>query len=176
VSFSKKRNSLTAAFAAVGVAVAGLLAFAIFHGMEEKDSSKDMPNGFEKLLDNPKSLTEKDKEDLRQQWSRLSPETKSHITVAVMRKSIEKFREETSKLTQEQRLEKIRQELQRLQRDREKILAEAKDKVQQISDEEMQRIVKDSMGVYQKDLSAQERAELDPLAHEYIYQLNCVFR
>jgi len=176
VSFSKKRNSLTAAFVAVGLAIAGLLAFAIFRGLEEKDASNDVPNGFEKLLDNPKSLTDKDKEDLREQWSRLSPETKSHMTVAVMKKSIERFREETSKLTQEQRLDKIREEVLRLQRDREKILAEAKDKVQQLSDAEMQRIVKDSMSVYQKDLSAQERAELDPLAHEYIYQLNCVFR
>ncbi len=176
MSFSRKRNSLTAAFAIAGAAIAGLIAFAIFRGMDDKDSPSDLPSGFEKLMEDPKSLTPKDREELREQWKRLSPETKSHITGALMKKGIEKFREDNAKLTQEERIEKIRNEVARLQRDREKILKEAKNRAQNVSDEEVKKLVKDSMAVYQKELSAQERAELDPLAHEYIYQLNCIFK
>ena len=177
MSFSRKRHSLSMALALVGVAVAGLLAFAIFRGASQNEPQGEETDSLQKFLENPKSLTPAEKEEMRVQWDRLSPASKSRITMTMMRKGIEKFREETSKLSQEERLDKIRKEVDRLRRDREKLTDAAKAKVQKLLTEaDTQKIVKDGMEMFQKELSAQERAELDPLAHEYVNQLNCVFR
>ncbi len=165
------------ALALVAVAAAGLIAFAITRGASQKETPGEDTDSLQKFMENPKSLTPVEQEEMRVQWDRLSPASKSRLAMASLRKGLEKFREETSKLSQEERVAKIRKELERLRKDREKSTAKVKEKAKQLlSEEDAQKLVKDGLALFQNELSAQERAELDPLAHEYVNQLNSVFQ
>lgn len=177
MSFSSKRNSLRAALALTALAAAALLAFAIIRGANQKESATEDSDGLKKFLENPKSLTPEEREELRAQWLRMSPESKSRIAMASMRKDLEKFRAETSKLNQEERLDRIRKELDRLRKSREKTTDKIREQAKQLlTEEDAKKLVKDGLDLFQKDLTPQERAELDPLAHEYVKQLNSVFQ
>jgi hypothetical protein len=172
LSFSRKRRLFTVLSVVVSVAVLALAVIAVSRSSKVEEQPEDAAS-FEKLLENPKKMTPKEREDLKGQWNNLSPESQRKIGIATIRRGIDKFRKETANLDQGERLDRIRKETLRLRQDREKSIASAKDV---LSGSNPENLMKDAMAVYQKDFSAQERAELDPLVHEYIFQLNEVFK
>ncbi len=179
MSFSGKRKSARWHLLLAGAALLALLAFAVYNssrgGAQKQDEELDP---FKKLLENPGKLNKAEREELRFQWTRLSPEGRSKLSAALMRSQVEKLRAENAGLSQEQRIDKIRKKLERLRREREKSIRDAKAEAGRLllSEEEVKKLVKQSLDIFQNELSAKERAELDPLVHEYIMQLNGVFQ
>jgi hypothetical protein len=122
-------------------------------------------------------LNKAEREELRFQWTRLSTEGRT-VERGLDAFASRKLRAENAGLSQEQRIDKIRKKLERLRREREKSIRDAKAEAGRLllSEEEVKKLVKQSLDIFQNELSAKERAELDPLVHEYIMQLNGVFQ
>ncbi|OGV57373.1 MAG: hypothetical protein A2X49_01085 [Lentisphaerae bacterium GWF2_52_8] len=163
------------AAAAMAAILIALILFSV--SRSDGDSSENARLGeadsFEKLLRNPGKLSEKERESIKDQWQMLPPKTKTAIMVSSVQKSLEHLKEETKNLSKQERIEKIKKSVQKLQENRERSLSQNKEKARaMLSEIDVKKMVRDSLAAYQEGTDAEERAELDPLVHEYVYQLN----
>lgn len=177
MSFAAKRRNLTYLTVAIVAICAGLVLFSIFRSSQETAPEHSENDGFAAMLRNPDKLTDAEKNDLREKWGRLNPSTRSSIISSVLQDRLEDFRQKISSLSRDERLDKIRKEVEAMRNHRLKAGADELNKAKELlSGLDTQKLVRDSLNMYQNETSSQERAEMDPLVHEYVQQINSLSR
>lgn len=122
-------------------------------------------------------LSATDRAQLRQQWERFSPETRKLVLVGVARHELDRFRAEAATLTATERSQRVLQELERIRQHRRQVTEAQKTQIrEQLTSAQGQEMVHTVMTFYQTELTARERAELDPLAQAWMAQAEELFR
>ena len=86
--------------------------------------------------------------------------------------NLDEMRAETTGLTPAEREERIRQAVLEMRRQRERLSSTEQAHIRQrLQDPQTREMVKQVMGFYREELTARERAELDPLLQEWLVQL-----
>jgi len=168
----KLRLILTGAAAVVALAV--LLTWNIWHRPAEDREARAFTTSLEGQ--DWKNLARNEREDMRRQWERLRPETRRAVMHSLVQKEIDKFREESAKLSPAERTARIDDAIKKMRgRQREVSDAEKQRIRERVNSEEGKAIVKEVLNVYQTDFTARERAQLDPLVHEMLYHAEQTF-
>ena len=129
------------------------------------------------LAREPGALTAAERDELRDQWERFSPETRRRVFQEVARDRLERMREQTRDLTPEQRREQIDEALRQMRQRRERWSEQQRIRVRErLATPEGREMVRNAVKFYQAELTSRERAEMDPLVHEWVYQLEHAIR
>lgn len=129
------------------------------------------------LAREPGVLSADERDELREQWERFSPETRQRVFLEVARDRLERMREHTRDLTPEQRSERIDEALLRMRQSRERWSEQQRTRVRErLATPEGREMVRNVLEFYQAELTSRERAEMDPLVHEWLYQLEHAMR
>ncbi len=125
------------------------------------------------LRHEPGQVPAADRAQLREQWRNLPPESRTHVFRAVATARLEEFREQSKSLTPEQRQQLIQQRIEHMRAERAKLTPEQRQELRErLSQEEAREVVTQILAFYQEELTARERAELDPLIHEWLYHMD----
>jgi len=158
---------------AVGAGVALLLGLVVFHALRpapEANAEDDFAGAL--VATRPDQLTEAQREQLRQQWDTFPPEARARIFRTVAAARLEEVRAETAGLTAEERSERIRRAVEQMRRHRQSLSAAERERIQRrLNDPQTRDIVRQAIDVYRQELTARERAELDPLMQEWLIQV-----
>lgn len=155
-----------------------LAALIAFHALKPSPEEKQVSDFSEKIIsrEHGQRLNRQEQEELRQQWDRFSPETRQQIFTNVAKDMLERFREEAVKYTPEERSKRVQQEIVRMRQQRDQLTEEQRQRIRaRISTDQGKEMVKNILTFFQSELTAKERAELDPLVHEYLYQVDQLF-
>jgi hypothetical protein len=129
------------------------------------------------LIARPADLPLEQREQLRAQWEGFPPEARARIFRTVAGARLDEMRAETAALTPEQRSERIRQMVEEMRRRRQQLSPADREHIQQrLQDPQTREIVKQVMEFYRQELTARERAEMDPLLQEWLVQLDQLAR
>ena len=155
---------------AVALAVLGvLLVWSALRRAPEEQVAADFTADV--LSRDPEQMPEAEREEMRRQWERFSPETRREVMIAVARDRLDHFREEAAKLTPEERSQRIQDEIARARSRHQDMPAAERERIRErLNSEEGREMVKQLLTFYQTELTAKERAELDPLVHEWFDQ------
>ncbi len=118
----------------------------------------------------PETVTEAEREEMRRQWERFSPEARRQIFYTVARSNLAHFREEASALTPEARAARIQEEIRKMRERRDRLTPEERQRIRERMEadrEGVKEAVRTFMEFYSTELTAKERAELDPLVEEW---------
>lgn len=122
-------------------------------------------------------LSTDEQSELRRQWERFSPQTRREVLRAIVRHELERFRAETAVLTPDERSRRIEDETRRLRTRRERLTPEQKARIRErLESDEGRDLVRQLLALHQTELTARERAELDPLLHEWLQQTERMMR
>ena len=155
--------------------VAALVVFSAMRPAPEDEASEDLQQAF--MTGRLRDMNEDDRAAMRGQWRQLSPESRQAVFAGVARQRLEEMRRETAELTSEQRLLRIQKALADMRKRREALpLRERQHIRERLAAPEAQEMVRHVMTFYQTELTARERAELDPLLHEWLAQLELALR
>ncbi|MBN2451615.1 MAG: hypothetical protein JXR77_14600 [Lentisphaeria bacterium] len=126
------------------------------------------------VLERPAArATAEEREELRRQWERFSPETRERVFTEIARARLDEIRGEVSELTPEQRQARIRTAIEDMRRHRGGLSPQERQQIQKrLQDPETQAMVRRFMAFYREELTARERAELDPLVQEWLIQVD----
>jgi hypothetical protein len=143
----------------------------LFRAPEEERRARDFTELA--LAREPGALSREEREELRRQWERFSPETRTAVLRNVARGRLAQFRAEARQLPAEARRERIREATEMLQRQPARDLpAERREAVRaRLASAEGQQLVREVLTFYQTELTAEERAELDPLVRAWLQQV-----
>jgi len=125
---------------------------------------------------NWRNMDEGQRQEFRGQWEQFSPETRKQVIFGLARRELGRFREETSTLSPEERSRRVQTAVLEIRRHRQQMPAgEQKELRERLESPAGQETVKNVLGFYQNELSARERAELDPLVREWLCQAEQLF-
>ena len=168
----KLRLILTGAAAVVVLAV--LLTWNIWRRPAEDPEARAFTTSLEGQ--DWRNMARGEREDMRRQWERLRPETRRAVMRSLVQKEIDKFREESAKLTPAERTARINDAIQKMRKNRREINDEDKQRLRErLSSADGKAMVKEVLNVYQTGFTARERAQLDPLVHEMLYHAEQTF-
>ena len=158
---------------AIGFGVAGLGAVLAWHALRPDAPSAPEDEFAESILaSRPGEIGADQREHLRQQWESFPPETRARLFRTVAKARLEDLRAETAALTPAERTARLRQALQDLQRRRQQLSPAERERVQRrLQDPQTRELVTQVMSFYREELTARERAELDPLVQEWLIQI-----
>ncbi len=160
---------------AVGCGVAGVVALVAIPALwpshpPAAGAETELADSF--LAARPQDLTAAQREQLRQQWESFPPETRTRIFRTVAAARLDELRAETAGMTPAERAERTRQAILEMRRHREQLSSAEQAHIRQrLQDPQAREMVKQAMGFYREELTARERAELDPLLQEWLVQL-----
>ncbi len=113
------------------------------------------------------------REEMRRLFEKLSPESRDKLAREVLRDRLDRMREETAGMTEEEKIAKV-----------DSAIKEFRERFSRISDEERSRIkerlespegrerFKKTLEFYSTEFTAKERERLDPLVHEIMAAVN----
>lgn len=117
-------------------------------------------------------MTEREREQLMQQWKNLDPETKKRVSQEAFHQAVDRFREEFGKKSEAQQKAWVDSEVSRMQERFQNLTTEQRAQGQErLQTPESQAFLKNVFSTYHEELSARERSLLEPLAREFIAQL-----
>ncbi len=120
----------------------------------------------------PPPISNAERDELRRQWQRFSPESRRKIFQEVARQRLREMRAEIAGVPPEERTRRIAKAVEQMRSQRRKLSgAEQEQMREQLRSSEGKEMVRNILGFYQNELTAVERAELDPLVHEWLYQI-----
>jgi hypothetical protein len=120
----------------------------------------------------PDQLSLQQREQLRRQWESFPPEARARIFRTVASARLDELRAETASLTPDERSQRIRLAVEQMRRRRQGLTPAEREQAQQrLRDPQTQEMVRQAMGFYRQELTARERAELDPLVQEWLVQI-----
>lgn len=129
------------------------------------------------LRHDPESLPTADRERLREQWGRLPEDSRQRVFRAVAASRLDEFREQTKSMNQEERRQLIQRRIVQMRQHRAKLTGDQRRELgEELSQQEAREVVAQVLSFYQEELSARERAELDPLIHEWLYHIESLVR
>lgn len=115
-----------------------------------------------------RTLSEAERQELRRQWERFSPETRQQVFFKIARSNLDKFREETAKLTPAERATRVQEEIGRMRERQSRLTDTERQQIRErLQDKEAAEMVRKFMEFFSTELTAKERAELDPLIKEW---------
>lgn len=157
----------------VAAAATFLGGLALFHALRPSPAAAPEDQFAETLLAaRADQVTPAQREQLRQQWESFPPDARNRILRTVAAARLEEFRAETAALTPEERSARVRQAVEELRRRRRTLTPAEREQIQQrLHDPRTQEVIRQVMDLYQNQLTARERAELDPLIQEWLAQL-----
>ena len=119
-----------------------------------------------------KNASEQERDALRKDWENLPKPTREKIIRQVMRGRLGEMRKKISGLTAEQRKARIDEDIEKM-RERYKNLSDEEKQAarERMNSGEARVMIEKVMGFYQNELTAKERAELDPLMQEWFNQI-----
>jgi acyl-CoA reductase-like NAD-dependent aldehyde dehydrogenase len=125
------------------------------------------------LSQKPGQLPPAQREQLRRQWQSLPPESRDRVFRAIASARLAEFREESKGLSKEERQQRIQKRIAEMRQHRERLTEEERTKLRErLSQKEAKEIVAHVLEFYQEELTARERAELDPLIYAWLYNLD----
>jgi hypothetical protein len=164
----RKRSSLWL-IAGSAVVLAGLVTASILLSRKEPDDGR-----FARLWD-PKlryAVTDDERRELLEQWKLLDPESKKRISEAMFHQAVDRFREELGQKSLDDQKAWVETEVAQMQERFEKLTTDDRQKIdERLRTDEAQTQVKRILSTYHEELSARERAVLEPMAREFIRQL-----
>ena len=155
----------------IGGSAAALLALLLTWNLWHKPAEDPEARAFTESLQgqNWRSMPRGERDDMRRQWERLRPETRQAVIRSLLHTEIEKFREESAKLTPAERTARIDEAIKRMRDQRRDVSNEQKERMRErMNSEEGKAMVKEALNAYQTEFTARERAQLDPLVHEIL--------
>ncbi len=147
----------------------GLVAVAVFVRRPESDDQR-----FARLWEPGarEQMTETEREELRRQWKQLDPETKKRVNQIVFHQELDRARQEFARKSLDEQKAWVDGEIVQMRERVRNLSREERAKIeQQLNAEEGQTYLKNIFTSYHQELSARERAVLEPLAREFIIQL-----
>ncbi len=112
------------------------------------------------------------REALRRRWRSFPPETRRRIFEKIARARLDALRLETAKLSPAERSRRIQNALRAMRERRRRLTPQQRRAMQQrLRSPEAREMVRNVLHFYRNQLTARERAELDPLVHEWLRQL-----
>ena len=168
-SIQRRKSRTRWLIAGSAVLLTGLIVASVLLSRKEPDDDR-----FVRMFD-PKArqlMTEQERQQLMRQWKNLDPETRRRIGEAAFHQAVDRFREELGKKSLEEQKAWVDGEVARMQErfntltDQERAQAH-----ERLKTPESQAFLKEVFTTYHQDLSARERAVLEPLAREFIAQL-----
>ncbi len=152
------------------LALAGMIAYNAMKPATEDESVGEISQTI--LAVDWHKLNDAEREHYRRQWQGLNPETRDKVWLEVSRQRLGEMRREMTDLSPAQRAARIRDAVARLRQRRERLGQTERERIRQrLNAPEARQLIKKMMNFYQKELTAKERAELDPLVHEWLYQI-----
>ncbi len=116
--------------------------------------------------------TAQQREEFREQWESLSPQARQEVFNMVARHRIQEMRQQFHQLDANERPRKIRETLDRMRERRQAMPQAEREEVRaRLNTEEGRMMVKTAMNLYLSEFTARERAEMDPLMHEWLFQI-----
>jgi acyl-CoA reductase-like NAD-dependent aldehyde dehydrogenase len=129
------------------------------------------------LQHDPENMQPEERERLREQWARLPEESRQRVFRAVAASRLDEFRQQTKTMNQGERQQLIQRRIVQMRQQRARLTSEQRRELgDELSREEAREVVGQVLSFYQDELSARERAELDPLVHEWIYHIESLVR
>jgi hypothetical protein len=151
------------------LALAALVAASVLLSRNEPDDGR-----FARLWDPGERLnmSEDERRELLEQWKKLDPESKKRISEAMFHQAVDRFREEFGQKSLDEQRAWVEAEVARMQERFEKLTTDERQRIdERLRTEEAKTQVKRILSTYHEELSARERALLEPMAQEFIRQL-----
>lgn len=159
--------------AAIGAGTAALLGL-VLAGMLRPEPEPSPEDAFvQGLLQQPFAQSDAaTREEMRRQWEEFPPEVRSRIFTNVARARLDTLRQELDGLGADERSERVRQALVEMRLRRQQLGPEDQRRIQErLATPEARQMVTAILGFYRDELTARERAELDPLLQEWLWQI-----
>jgi len=170
-SLQRKRLQQRLLIASTGLVLVVVLVVNTFRPSEEEREELEFTEAV--LSHEPGKLPPAQRERMREQWNRLPAESRSRVFRAVASARLAEFRELSKGLSKEDRQKRVRKRLDEMRQHRAELSPEQRRELRErLSKNETKEIVTHVLEFYQDELSAQERAELDPLIHEWLYHMD----
>lgn len=160
-------------FGTLFVSIAALAGLIAFHVLKPDPEAVKVQELSQTVLNNdPEDMTPEARRELRVQWQRMSQKNRDAVFQQIAQTRLRQFREKTRDLSHEERVRQVEKAVQEMRRKQERISPEREKEIRkQIHSPEGRRMVRRVLAFFQNKLTAKERAELDPLIHEWLYQL-----
>ncbi|MCK5801714.1 MAG: hypothetical protein KAI66_02730 [Lentisphaeria bacterium] len=157
---------------AIVVPLVMLLGIVTFHILRLSPEEKEEQKFAELVLERtPGQMAKEAREQLREQWKSFPPESRRRIFRRVAKSRLEKARAETQNMNPEQRRARIKKTLEEMREQRSKLDPAERTRIRQrLESPEGKEMVRHMMDFYREELTARERAEMDPLMHEWLFQ------
>jgi hypothetical protein len=170
-SLTRTRYLRRSAIALGAAAILALVAFHVLRPAARPTPEAEFTDAF--LGARPQDVTPDQREQLRRQWESFPPETRARVFRAVATARLDEMRAATAGLPPAARAERIQEAILEMRRHRERLSAAEQAQVRQrLQSPQTQEMVKQAMSFYHQDLTARERAELDPLLQEWLVQID----
>ena len=157
-----------------GVLLTAMFAWNILRPPPEEKVAADFTEAM--ANQNWRNMDEARRREFRGQWEKFSPETRKQVIFGLARHELERFREQTAVLTPEERSRRIQQAVVETRQHRRQLTPEQQAGMRErLESPAGQEAVKNVLDFYQSELKARERAELDPLVHEWLDQAEQMF-
>ena len=169
---SRKRKRLFI-LALMVICLGSLLAWNILRPSDEDQLVAEYE---ERLLSGDmRNATPEERERFRKEWMKLPEKTRERVISNVMKKRLEKVREELSEMSKEEREEKIKVDVEKMKKRFNEMSEDEKKRIKErMKEEDSKKFVKRVRNFFYSELSAREREELDPLMDEWFRQLEAL--
>lgn len=161
----------------LGAVVVGLLAMLTWNAWRPVDNKADELHSVSRtILDTDwEEVTPEQRQEFRRQWQELPPETREEVFQQVARRRVVELRRTLDELTPEERADKIRERVERMRTETADLPADERAQIRErINSEEGQAMIRRVLELYMNEFTARERAELDPLVHEWLAHIEAL--
>jgi hypothetical protein len=167
-SLARKKRRQALSIAGFAVLVLSLVALHTARPSPEEKARASLASALiERDGDQP--ADEASREKMREQWQRLSPESRRIVFEEVARDRLNRFRERHADLSDDDRRERILKAVEDMRENRRTMSDEEKAQARErLGSEEGREAVANVLNFFQNGMTARERAEYDPLIHEWV--------
>lgn len=159
--------------AAIVAVLAAMMAVNFIHHDPERAAVADLSARILQAEGGMRDATPAEREQVRQEFDRLSPAARDEVFRAVAHQRLTDLRKDLAGLQPSERAHKVQAAIDDMRRHREQLTPEERDQARtRLNSSDGQKMVKRMLDFYSQELTATERAELDPLVHEWLNQVN----
>lgn len=157
----------------VAVVVGGLAAMILLNVSHPQPVNKEAVAMSERLLAGDlANATPEEREQMRNQWERLSPDTQQMVFEEVAKGRLQEMRQEVAAVSEPERLARIEKAVQEMRQHRATMSEHERNETKnRLESPEGKQMIKRILDFYHSELTARERAEYDPLIHEWLLQV-----